>query len=236
MTSETASSTEPWIEQHKAKYAYCYDKAGKMMSAVGASGYPSAVLVDPAGNIVWQGHPSEVNAAIIEPALKGAMPKPLWEWPDDAKKVKKAVIKRNLAEALQEATALGEPGTEVRVAIEGLIAGKLASLKAAQEEKDWLRVDVLGDELSRSFKGLPQEAEVATIVAALKADKEAQTILAAQERVAKVFAGDIKRKQIDKLKKDLQKIAEEHPGTAAERDAKAGIEELEKLRQAMLNR
>jgi hypothetical protein len=105
-------------------------------------------------------------------------------------------------------------------------------IQAAQEDQDWLRVDELGDRMMDTFKGLPQREEVEQIVDALKADKEAQEILKAQERVAKVFSKDIKKKHIEKLQKDLQKIADEYPDTAAARDAKAGIEDLEQMRRA----
>lgn len=236
VTSETASDTEPWIAKHKATYAYCYDKAAKLMSAVGASGYPSAVLVDPSGNVVWTGHPSEVNASIIEPALVGALPKPLWDWPSEAKKVKSALQKRQLGKALAEAQLMGEAGTEVRTTIEAMISSKLTRLESARDEKDWLRVQTLGTELVASFDGLPQRDQAKAIVDALKADKGAQDILKAQQRVAKIFAEDIKRKQIDKFKEDLKKISKDYVGTAAGRDADAGIEELEKLRRALADR
>ena len=51
MTSEPAKPTEAWVEAQGAKYAYAYDKGG-LMGKVGASGYPSAVLVNASGVVV----------------------------------------------------------------------------------------------------------------------------------------------------------------------------------------
>ena len=65
----------------------------------------------------------------------------------------------------------------------------------------------------------------------LKGDKEAQAILKAQEKVAKLTAGKVKASRYEKTKKALEKIRDKHKGTAAERDARAAIERLKASRR-----
>lgn len=232
MTSETASLTDPWIEKHEAEFAYCYDKGNKLMQAVGANAYPTAILIDAAGVIQYIGSPGGINDSLVEKHLAGAVGKPLWEWPKETKKVKKAVLKNELGKALSEATKLGEPFAEYRIVVQGMIDSKLSSLEADSEAGDWLSVDKAGKSLMKAFSGLPQKEKVEEILDALKKDKSAQAVLAGQKKVAKIFDVDrIKRKDIPKMQKQLEAIAKKHPGTAADRDAKAGLKKLAELKR-----
>ncbi len=230
MTSESQGQTEPWIEKHKAAYAYAYDKGNKLSRELGVTGLPTAVLVDASGVIQWVGHPGSLNDSIVKEHLAGAVGKPLWEWPKDASKVKKAVLKGELGKALAEAEKLDEEHAEILAVVRGMIDSKLKAIQAAKEAGDWMRVDDMGDTLKKSFSGLPELDTVKVILDDLKADKDAQTILSAQRKVAKLFEKEIKRKQIPKLKKELESIVEKHPGTAAERDALEGLKTLEAMR------
>ena len=229
MTSEAPKLTEPWIEKHKAEYAYGYE-SGKLFSQTGGKGLPHAVLVDPQGIVVWTGHPGSLTPEIIRPALAGALKTPVYEWPENAAKVRKAFLKGKLAQAREEAEALGESGAMVQGAIKTVIANRLAALKAAHEAKDWLTVSKRGERLADQFDGLPEAAEVSTYLESLK-DGENKKVLKAQEKIEKIFAERIKKRDIPKLKKDLQKIAEDFPDTAAARDAESGLEELDRLLQ-----
>ena len=226
MTSESEGSTEPWIEEHEAAYAYCYDKSGKFGRELGVTGLPTAVLVDPTGVIRWVGHPASLTESLVEEHLSGALPKPLFEWPKEAKKVRKAIEKRDLGKALEEAAKLDPEHSEYENIVRGLVTGRLASLKTARDDGDWLFVEQFGSELKKSFAGLPEQAEVVQILDALDADDAAKAILEAQEKVAKMFAKDYKRKHIEKMEEELREIVGEHPGTAAERDAKRGLKRL----------
>ena len=231
MTSESAGQTEPWIEKHGAKYAYAYDKGSKLSSALGVTGLPTAVLVDASGTVAWVGHPSSLNESIVEKHLDGALSKPVWEWSKKASKVKKAVLENELGKALSEVEKLGEEFTDIKTAIRGMIDGKLASVQAAKEAGDWMRVDDLGSGLKKAFSGLPELETVKTILADLKSDKAAQKVLAGQRKVAKIFSKEIKRKDIPKMEKQLKAIAESNPLTAAARDANAGLKRLSGMKR-----
>ena len=81
VTSEGAGSTEPWIDEKGARYAYAYDKGGQLSRWFGVSGIPHAALVDPMGEVVWTGHPGKLDSKLVEQSLAGALAKPVWAWP-----------------------------------------------------------------------------------------------------------------------------------------------------------
>ena len=78
------------------------------MRAVGASGFPSAVVVDAQGNIAYSGHPASINASVLKPLLKGALKTPMYEWPKSCSKVAKALRKGNLGDAIKASAKIEE--------------------------------------------------------------------------------------------------------------------------------
>ena len=228
MTSASASSTEPWIESKGARYPYAYDMGGKLASWFGITSIPAAVLIDPSGNIVWRDNPGRLTDAAIEEALEGALTTPMWEWPASAKGVKKALEKRAFAKAINAATKMGEEGTGILEALRSSVTGLVNGLNAAWEAGDYRAVDERGEVLEKELKGLPEADQVGALLDRLKDDKEAQKILKAQRDVAKMMGGRIKKKDVPKFEKRLQEIMEDFSGTAAERDARAGLQKLRK--------
>ena len=112
MTGETEAKTTPWVERLEVEYAYGYldeDSLKVLMSQLGWRGYPSAVLVDAKGNVVWNGHPARLDSARIRKHLRGATKRPVdlyavtRKWPAGAAKVTAALAKQNLALARAEA-------------------------------------------------------------------------------------------------------------------------------------
>jgi hypothetical protein len=230
VTSESASSTEPWVKEHGMEYAYAYDKSKTLARSVGATSLPSAILVDATGNIVYLGHPGSVTAAMIEAALDGALSKPLFEWPKELNGVAKDVRKGDFGDALAELEKLGDAHADIAAELRGLVKGRVAQVEKARDAGDWLRVETLGEPLAKGLGKLEEAATVQAILDTLDKDKAAKEILKAQQKVAKIFAGDVKKNQFDKVERDLGKIVEEFAGTAAERDARAGLEKLKALR------
>ena len=226
MTNEGKSLTEKFMDANGAKYAFAYDKGGKLQRSLGVGGIPHAFLLDPTGVIVWEGHPGSLTKSTVSKALEGAISKPVWEWPSEAKGVGKAFSSRKFGEALEAALKLGESGQEYATAIKTL-AGKLAAkVTKAREEGDWLTVDEKGNEYVGQLRGLEVAADVEAALEALKSDKQAQEILKAQKQVQKILGGKIKGKDLPKVKDKLRKIAADFPGTAVERDVNTGIDRL----------
>lgn len=228
MTGEGKGDTEKWIESKGAKYPYAYDKGGKIQNFFGISGIPHAVLIDATGTVVWSGHPGSLTKDMIEKSLAGALTEPLWAWPDSARKVRQAVQKRQFSKAIDEAKALGADGEKIAAALESLVSGRLAALKAAADAGDWFAVEERGKSLEKEFAGLSAVDEVKALLARLKDDRQAQAVLGAQKEVRKLTAGRIKKGDIPRIEKRLGEIAAQFPGSGAARDAQRAIADLKK--------
>jgi hypothetical protein len=231
VTDEGKKDTEAWVEKKGAKYAYAYDKGGKLKGKLGVGGIPHAFLVDPTGTIVWEGHPGELSPAEIDKALAGALTKPMWEWPASAKPVRAALLKHKYAEALTGAEKLAEAdeGPAILAAIKGIVASRVKSMKSALEAGDFLTAADAAGDLSDELEGLPEQAEARTVAETVKANKDAAPIMKAQKVIREIKAQKLSRsKEVDKAMVDLKKVVKDHPGTFAETEAKAFIAELER--------
>ena len=231
VASESESQTDPWIEEQGARYAYAFDHSKKLMRAVGARGFPSAVVVDPQGNIAWSGHPSRINGALLKPLLEGALKTPMYDWPKSCSKVAKALRKGNLGDAIKASAKIEEEHPDIAAAVVGMADGRLNSMEKAAAEGDWLKVQRIGESLEDAVKVWSGGEKVTAILDELKGDKDAQAILKAQVKVAKLIEGPVKSSRYERTKKELEKIRDKHRGTAAERDARAAIEKLKESKR-----
>jgi hypothetical protein len=230
VTDEGKKETESWVKSKDAKYAYAYDKGGKIARWFGVSGIPDAVLIDPTGKIVWRGHPASLEESTIEANLKGALERPLWDLPASAKAVGAAVQKRQIAKALAEAEKLGPEGEALLSSLRAMVKGRLESVKSARDAKDFLAAQEQGERAAKDFAGLPEGDEIARIVEQVKGDKEAQKVIRAQAQIRDALSERIKKADYPKIEKQFRKILEELAGTGAARDAEKGLEELDRRR------
>lgn len=243
MTGEGKSATEKWVEEKRAAYGYAYDTGLKLMRELGLSGFPSAVLIDPSGTIVWSGHPASLQGGTLEPHLEGAFSKPMLEWPRSAKRVRSALARRDYAKALAAAEKVeGAEGAEILAGIRGIIAGRMAALEQAREKGNYLLAQNLADELEDELSGLPEGEQAAEILDALKDDDEVQRVIDGQEEVLDlredfdelVEKGKRgKKDDADELIEEYQEICEEYAGTYAEEQARGYIEKLMKMRSLL---
>ena len=201
------------------------------MRAVGAKGFPSSVLIDSSGTIVFAGHPAKVTSEMVTNATAGALPIGLYDWPDDLKKAAKTLRKGDYEGTLAAINKEGPDFTTYADAIRAVVAGKIKALDAAIGSGDWLRVETMAKGLKDQLGKLPEAEEVKTALDNLKADKEAQAILKAQKRIAKVFEKKINKSKASKLKDSVRKIAKDYPGTVVERDADRAVKRLDEIRQ-----
>lgn len=70
LTQESNQVIKPFAKEKKMEYHVGTDKGGKVSKELGIKGIPHAVLINKAGEIVWEGHPSGVTDAEIEKLLK----------------------------------------------------------------------------------------------------------------------------------------------------------------------
>ena len=229
VASESESLTTPWIEKTGATYAYAFDSSKALMQAVGAKGFPSAVLINASGEIVYAGHPARITDDIVASAVSGALSKPLFEWPSELSKAAKLASKDKLGAAIAAIEKKGDGFGEYAAALISTATQQLNAVKAAAEGSDWLYVETQGKALAESLSGRPEVAEIEALLAELKGDKAAKAVLKAQKSLAKMFVKPISKKMAPKLADKARKIAEEFPGTGAQRDAERAIAKLKGL-------
>lgn len=232
MTSESKSDTEPWIAKHKAAFPYAYEK-GSVSRFFQIAGLPHAVLVDATGKVVWRGHPAGLQSSVVESAVRGALPMPMWEWTGEAKPVRTALMAKQYAKALEAAAKLTEAhqGPAIRAAIQAQIEGRVAAMKADSEAGNFLDAHESAKALVKDLAGLPEAQEAQARATGLEADKEAQTVIAGQKKVRKIRDGELrKKKEIQKAIEDLEKLQDQYVGTHAAKEASELLERLTKKR------
>lgn len=229
MTDEGKKDTESWIQSKGVKYAYGYDKGGRLKGQLGVSGIPHAFLVDPSGKIIWEGHPGSLPDDVISKALAGSLSKPMWEWPANAKGVRAALAKHKYGDALAEAGKLSEAdmGPTIKSAVQGIVAGRVQAMKAALDAGNFLQAQESADVLSKELEGLPELADAKTTLDAIKANKDAERVIKGQKKVHDIKTGKLgTKKDMDKAMAELGKMVKEYSGTVAEKEAKALLDEI----------
>ena len=237
LTSESADKTEPWIESKGVKYAYAYDKGGKLSNALGVSGIPNAVLVDTSGKIIWQGHPSGLDEATIAKAIEGAISVPVYEWADSAKKIKKAFLEGDFGDAIKEADALAEKedlGKEIGDMLRNMVKGRVATIEADLEKGEVLRAHDAAKALSKNLKGLPEEEAVKALVKKITDDKDLKKAMKTQEKLAEIMAEERKKqKDCDKLIKAVEKLQKSCDHEYTSEQLKEALKALQEERRKM---
>lgn len=233
MTNEPKSKTEPWVEKHRARYPYAYDPKAALMRYFGVTGIPHAVLVDPAGKIVWRGHPTQLGDATVEASLKDALEVPMWEWPAAAQGVRKDVLARRWAGALEGAQQLSEEheGPQIAKAVRALMEARVQRLRGTKEQGNLLDARELARSLVEELEGLPEKQQAVEVAAAIESDPSAQSVIAAQQRVRALRdAGLRKKKELQAAMDELRKIQKEQLGTYAAEEARLLLERLQQMR------
>ena len=232
MTSESESSTVPWIEKTGARYPYAYDKGGKVARYFGVSGIPHAILVDPTGKVVWRGHPASLDAATVESGIAGALTRPLYSWPSSARSAAQAVVKGDWAGALDKAAKISEEdgGPGIVAEIQSLIGSRLKTAEAALAEGNFYEAQEQGEALVKGLKGLPEQERAQKIVDDVDAHPDAKKVLDAQKKIRKIRSKEpSKRKDVEKAMEDMKDITRDLPGTYAAKEASAYMDQLREL-------
>ena len=221
MTGEGKKPTEKWVEAKGPDYPYAYDRTGGLSSWFGIRGIPHAVLIDPAGTVVWRGHPSQLKKKMIQPHLEGALARPVFEWPEALQPAREALAAGRLGDALTKAGS----DAEVQRSIRGLIAKRVGAFEATLKRKDYLRALELAEDLATQLEGLPEGDQVAKLRATISGES-VEAVLGAQRRVRELVSGKIKAADVDRIAEELLRIRDQHKGTGAADDAKRAFEAL----------
>lgn len=196
------------------------------MKSVGLSSYPSALLVDSSGRIVFGGYPGEIDDEMVEKAVRGALTEPIYQWPDALEDAADAMRAGKLGKAISEAEAAGEEHAEYVDELVGLLDGRVDILKEAHETGDYLAVIEMAEELEEAIDGREQEATVQGLVTDITKNRDKRMVLEAQKDIAKMLSKKIKRKDVNKLIKKLEKLRAKHPDTIIDIEVDEAIEKL----------
>lgn len=240
MTDESKSETEKWIEQHKPSYPFAYYSGPDLPTFANQRGFPHAILIDPTGEVVWAGHPSSLTGSTIESHLAGAMPIPLHSFPKAAQKVRQAIRKDNLQQALEEARELEADGVEQAAEIvrgvQGMIDLRVAHVERAFEAGNFLKVVERGRPLVDALDELPQAAAIAQLLERVDDDDSAQAVLKAQKKLGELRSeiGKLrKQKAADDLIDDIRAAVADLDGTYAAQEAQALVDRIRELRSRL---
>ncbi len=237
LTSESKSQTEPWVADKGAEYAYAYDKGGKMKRALGVRGIPNAILVDPSGKIIWQGHPSSVTDELVEKAIEGAISTPVYEWDKSTKAIKKAFLSGDFGKAIKAADKLAEQndlGKEIGQMLRGMVVKRVTTIEADLENGDVFQAFSAAEALVKKVKGLPEAAVLKTLIADVSNDKNQKKILKTQGKLADLIAEErTKRKEADKIIKGLEGLLKSNDDEYTAEKIKKAIKDLKNERRKM---
>lgn len=211
------------------KYAYAYERSGKLMGELGCSGYPSAALVNASGMVIWVGHPASIPNNLIQDAIKGALPKPVYEWPASASAAAGALRKKKYADAIAAAAKIpdADGGPAIKAALEAVVTGKVEGLKAAKEKGDMLSAYESSKALQKELAGLPQAKDADAVADEIAKDPQAAKIMKAQKRLREIRGERLgKKNEREKAMEDLEKMIEGFPDTYLAKEAKATLSGL----------
>ncbi len=237
LTSEGESKTEEWVESKGAKYAYAYDRGGKLSRSLGVTGIPDAVLLDASGTIIWQGFPSSVPKDLIVQALEGAISTPVYEWGNSAKNVKKAFLKGDLAKAIKAADQLAtkeELGTEIAKMLRGIVVTQVAKVESDLEKGEVYKAFEGAKALMKNIKGLPEEDTLKAMSKSITDDKVLKKVLSTQGKLVEILATErTKQKECDKCLKKLESLLKSNEDEYTADKISAAIKDIKTERRKL---
>lgn len=234
MTDGDREKTVPWIQELQVSYPYAHDTGYAWVRAFNVFVYPYALLVDPAGVVVWAGHPKDLDEKLLKETLEGSITMPLPEWPAEAGEVKAAVLEDEFGKARKLARGLAEGKPELKQvadAVESLIRAELKGVRAVLATGDFagaldrsqaLRVS-LGDEA-------PEAKDLGAIRDTVVDHPRGFAVVGAQRRVARIFEQlPSTRAAGEDLIAELKGIQKDYEGTIAAREAAMALNLFQRL-------
>jgi len=232
VTTENMKKTAPWIEKTGAEYAYGRDPTGEIYRLFQIQSIPSAVLVDAYGTVQWTGRPTSLRGETIEGVLAGALPRPVWEWPEAARPLAEMLARSDYADALQAAATV--PALD-GVAFTDVVRGRFTPLVARFEQlvtqADYGTALDLGTRLAKGLGSLPEGEKVVARVKELRDDPAIMRKINDQERIFQLETtmGTV-RKPADaqELRTEVAAFLDTKPGEDIERRAKILLDTLDR--------
>jgi thiol-disulfide isomerase/thioredoxin len=232
VTSESAKKTEPWVKQMKVSYAYGYDPERRLQELFQFQGIPFGALIDPFGNVVWTGHPMRLTDEEIEKALAGSIARPVWEWPEAARPLAKALAAGDYGAAAGLARTLpASDGLDPAALVQGRIQTAVARFTQKVEAKEYVQAMELGEHLEKGLASLPEGQAVVERLRALRADEAVMKLVKGTARLVELEGRAERLKNLaeaETLRGDVAAFLKESEGTKLERRSKNLLENLDK--------
>lgn len=233
VTSESPADIDPWIAEHRVAFPHAFDPDLRLQIELGFHPLPYALLIDPAGAVVWSGNPAELEEGAVEQALVGALPVAVREWPAELDQVRRELTGGRYGAALSALRSA--PDSELTDAIEhsihSLLEERAAIAEAALERGDLLAAKEIEEAMLPATEGLEVAARFAAVTRAVERDESG--VLEAQIELRELWRGvhevDSKR-AADELHERISELAEAYPGTIVEIQAAAHGKALDNLK------
>lgn len=236
VTMDKPADAEPWIAKHKARYAYGYDRSGKLHDffRIQKTGIPFSVLVDPFGTILWSGHPMGLKEAQVERALAGVLTPPIWSWPEAARSLAPALARGELGTARAALATLGDAADFARARLDEREAALGAHFERLVAREDHAEALAFAERVARECEGRPVAATLAARASELRADPEVKRSLELSERLAALErrADAIKTMaEGDELRAEVERLVADCQGKKLERKAQRLLEAIDRARE-----
>ena len=226
--------TAAWVKRHGLIFQQAVDPFGSLARNLNSERTPRVVLASPSRKILFSDEPDELKTEFIEKQLVAVWEKPIFDWPESSKKLKKKVMSGHYRSALLAAKAMeasGEVSGAVYVtAIENLFRFEVEAARACLEAGDYLSAKLRFKLLVRESKGRPELKELKNELRKVTLDKVARPIIVIQTRIAKLrekTAKIKKKKDAQKIMDELVKIIDAHPDDYAGKQANRLAESLQ---------
>jgi thiol-disulfide isomerase/thioredoxin len=236
--NEKRGQVEAFVKQNEMEYLIGLD-GGAAGRKYGVAGIPHAFLIDPAGVIVWAGHPASLADADVERALAGAHPFGL-KLGDQLEPVQMMLDKGSKGRALQLLGVL-QKGGKLEPKAQELAAATVKRL-VGETERTAARAELLlkqGDRvgaawlwqgLVEQFDGHDSAKAAAAHLEQLGSDDDGKRALALLHRL--MAARDLAaKKQFDDAAAEYERALKADDAGASEL-AKHGLAAIEAQRQA----
>jgi hypothetical protein len=216
VTNEPDSLVVKDFEKSKMKHPIVMVKGEDVDNWYGIEGYPSGYLVDPAGFIIWEGHPGNLDDEYLAGLLKDLKLAPAV--PAEFKEVNAALGTRKYGKAhaaIAKALVKAPESAELKAAqgfLTTSLAEKLEAAKAALDAQDYGKAGTLYGEVATLYDGVPGAEAAKPALEALKKDKAAAPELAAQAKLQDAIAM-WRKGELEKAVKAYGSIAKKYADT-----------------------
>jgi thiol-disulfide isomerase/thioredoxin len=218
MTDEGKSLVTKHMEKHSMSFPIVVVDPDEEDN-YGITGFPTSMLIDAEGTIVWRGHPGRFEESFgikrLEELLAQTSSFP--ELPKEFSKVGKQLDKGELGKAWVDANKIlarkqAPELTALQEQLEGMVVAKLERAEALVEDGAFGQASLILQDVDKRFAGMPVAERAEGLLDELKADKGAKDDIAAADKyddaLAKWRKGDF-----EKALKAMQAVVKKYPGT-----------------------